>query len=460
MKIPRIVIASPQSAAGKTTVAIGLMYAFVNKGLRVQPFKVGPDFIDPSYHAAATKVYSRNLDTWLTSPGVVLKTFLRTSRMCDLAIVEGAMGLFDGVKSSDDSGSTAEIGRILNAPIILVVDVSRMARSAAALVHGYKTFDRALKVKGVILNRVGSQKHIDLTKQAVEKDTGVQVVGALPSEGDVSIPMRHLGLIPALEQSGFTDFLARLGAFVGKYADLDRILEIARDADELEIEENSPQRAKMRSVARIGVAYDEAFNFYYRDNIELLEAHGAEVVPFSPIHDSGLPKNLNGMFLGGGFPEVFADQLEQNRSIQKAIKEAVEDEMPTYAECGGLMYLTESILDLEGRSHRMVGVLNGKTIMEGRLESLNYTLAHVIRKNFLSDLGFTLRGHEFHYSKIENVPSDARFAYEMEIGKGISRRLDGWMQHNLLASYMHIHFAYDFQIAQNFVKACEKYERT
>jgi cobyrinic acid a,c-diamide synthase len=211
---------------------------------------------------------------------------------------------------------------------------------------------------------------------------------------------------------------------------------------------------------RIGVAYDEAFNFYYRDNIELLEASGAEVVPFSPIHDSRLPSNLQGMFLGGGFPEAFAKQLEENQLLRESIKKAVEDEMPVYAECGGLMYLVDSAEDLEARPHRMIGVLSGKAVMGGKLESLNYSVAHVIRKNILSDIGFILHGHEFHYSKIEDVPSDAKFAYEMEVGKGISARYDGWLQHNLLASYMHIHFAYDLHIAKNFVDACERYGYT
>jgi cobyrinic acid a,c-diamide synthase len=460
VRIPRILIASPQSGSGKTTVAVGLMAAFTKKGLRVQPFKVGPDFIDPTYHTTATKVYSRNLDTWLTSPRVVLETFLRNTRNCDLAIVEGAMGLFDGVTPYDNSGSAADIGKILNAPIILVVDVSKMGRSAAALVHGYKTFDHALNVKGVILNNVGSQKHLDLTKQAIEKETGVQVVGALPHKADISIPERHLGLIPALEEDSFTNFPIKLGAFLEEHVDLRQIVDIARDAGELEIEENGSWLGKKRSIAKIGIAYDNVFNFYYRDNIELLEANGAQVIPFSPLHDSSPPENLNGIYLGGGFPEVLADQLEQNQSMRRAIRKAVDDEMPIYAECGGLIYLTESITDLMGCTHPMVGVLKGKTVMKKRLESLNYTLARVIHGNLLSNVGSTIHGHEFHYSKIENVPSDTKFAYEMEIGKGISDKRDGWIQNNLLASYMHVHFGYDPQTVQNFISSCEEYERT
>jgi len=460
MKIPRVVIAAPHSGAGKTTVAVGLMNAFTSRGLRVQPFKVGPDFIDPSYHTRATGIYSKNLDTWLTSPEAVLKIFVKSSRMCDLAIIEGVMGLFDGVSGSDDAASTAEISRILNAPIILVVDVSRTAGSSAALVHGFKTFDQTLKLKGVILNHVKSQKHIDLTKQAIEKGAGVPVVGALPTTANISMPSRHLGLIPALERDGLADFLAGLREFIEEYLDLDQILEIARDADDLETEEEEDSSQSVGVRARVGIAYDEAFNFYYRDNIELLEANGAEVVSFSPIHDSSLPSNLDGMFLGGGFPEAYAKQLEENQPMRGSIKKAVEDDMPVYAECGGLMYLVESTEDLEACPHRMIGILNGKAIMGGKLESLNYSLAHVIRKNLLSDVGFTLRGHEFHYSKIEDVPADAKFAYEMKVGKGISGRYDGWLQHNLLASYMHIHFAYDLHIARNFVDACERYEQT
>jgi len=461
MKIPRVVIASPHSGAGKTTVAVGLMNAFATAGLRVQPFKVGPDFIDPSYHTVATGVYSENLDTWLTSPEAVLRIFLKSSRMCDLAIIEGVMGLFDGARSSDDFASTAEISKILKAPVILVVDVSRMAGSSAALVHGFKTFDQSLKLKGVILNHVKSQKHLDYAKQAIEDRGGVRVVGALPNSPNMSIPSRHLGLIPARERDGLADFLTGLREYIKQYLDLDQILEIARNADELEPDqEASPQIVEAQDKPRIGIAYDEAFNFYYRDNIAQLEANGAEIVHFSPIRDSRLPSNLDGMFLGGGFPEAYAKELEGNQSMRESVKDAVHDEMPIYAECGGLMYFVESIQDLERNPHRMVGILNGKAIMCEKLESLNYSVARVVRKNLLTDVGFTLRGHEFHYSKIEDVSADAEFAYEMKIGKGISGGCDGWMQHSLLASYMHIHFAYSPQLAKNFVEACRRYELT
>jgi cobyrinic acid a,c-diamide synthase len=436
------------------------MNAFATAGLRVQPFKVGPDFIDPSYHTAATRVYSKNLDTWLTSPEAVLRIFLKSSRMCDLAIIEGVMGLFDGA-SSDDSASTAEISKILNAPVILVVDVSKMAGSSAALVHGFKTFDQKLKIKGVILNHVKSQKHMDLSKQAIKNRREVRVVGALPSSANMSMPSRHLGLIPARERDDLSDFLTRLRSCIEQYLDLDQILEIARGADELETDqEESPRPLEAQDKPRIGIAYDEAFNFYYRDNIEELEANGADVVFFSPIHDSRLPSSLDGMFIGGGFPEAYAKELEENQSMRKSVRDAVQDEMPIYAECGGLMYFVESIQDLERSPHKMIGVLNGKATMGGVLESLNYSLAHVVRKNLLSDVGFTLRGHEFHYSRVEDVSADAEFAYEMEKGKGIFRLCDGWMQHNLLASYMHIHFGYSSQLAKNLVEACRRYELT
>ena len=458
MKIPRAVIAAPHSGAGKTTVAVGLMSALTAKGLRVQPFKVGPDFIDPSYHTRATGIHSKNLDTWLTSPEAVLRIFLKSSRTCDLAIIEGVMGLFDGVSGSGDTASTAEVSRILNAPIILVVDVSGAAGSCAALVHGFKTFDPKLKLKGVILNHVKSPKHLDLTRQAIEEGAKVRVIGALPNTPGITIPSRHLGLIPTAERDGLEDFLAELRKFIEQHCQLDQFLEIARSADDLETDDKEERSDAVRVRARIGLAYDEAFNFYYRDNIELLEASGAEVVPFSPVHDSGLPSNLTGMFLGGGFPEAYAKQLEQNQAMRESIKKAVEDEMPVYAECGGLMYLVKSTQDLEASPHQMIGILSGRAIMTGKLESLNYSVAQVVHRNILTDLGFTLRGHEFHYSKIEEVPSDSKFAYQMKVGKGILGQSDGWLQHNLLASYLHIHFAYDPHIAKNFVGACERYQ--
>jgi cobyrinic acid a,c-diamide synthase len=459
MKIPRVVIAAPHSGAGKTTVAVGLMNAFTGKGLRVQPFKVGPDFIDPTYHTRATGIHSRNLDTWLTSPEAVRNIFLTSTRNCDLAITEGVMGLFDGASGSGDAASTAEISRILDAPIILVVDVSRTAGSSAALVHGFKTFDQTLKIKGVILNHVKSQKHLDMTKQAIENGAGVPVVGALPDSPKIVMPSRHLGLIPTPERDGLEDFLAELRAFISQHVNLDQFLEIARAADELEpevMEASKPVNVR----TRIGVAYDEAFNFYYYDNIERLRTSGAEVVLFSPIHDATLPSNIGGIFFGGGFPEAYSEKLETNQRMRESVNKAVEDEMPVYAECGGLMYLVQSTEDLEKRPHRMVGVLGGKAVMTGKLESLNYSVANVVRKNLLTDVGLILRGHEFHYSRIEDVPADTEFAYEVKLGKGISEKCDGWLQHNTLASYLHIHFAYDPRITENFVGACERYEHT
>ena len=284
-----------------------------------------------------------------------------------------------------------------------------------------------------------------------------QVQELVPDAPSIAIPSRHLGLIPAPERNHLETYLTELQTFIDRHLDLDQCLELARNADDLETDggEESFKPAAVRS--RVGVAFDEAFNFYYRDNIELLEANGAEVVPFSPIHDSTLPNNLRGLFLGGGFPEAYAKQLEENQTMLRSIKKAVEDEMPVYAECGGLMYLVESAQDLETSSHRMTGVLNAKAVMTRKLESLNYSVADVIRKNILTDVGFTLHGHEFHYSRIEDVPSDSTFAYEMTVGKGISGQRDGWLQHNLLASYLHIHFGYDSRIAKNFVDASEKY---
>jgi cobyrinic acid a,c-diamide synthase len=389
-----------------------------------------------------------------------MKIFMKSSNKCDLAIIEGVMGLFDGVNGFDHVASTAEISRILDAPIILVVDVSRTAGSAAALVHGFKTFDQTLKLNGVILNHVKSQKHLDLSREAIEKGVGVPVIGALPNAPSIVMPSRHLGLIPAPERGGLENFLAELGSFIDRHLDLDRFLEIARGADDLTTEEQEEEPEAVRVRSRVGLAYDEAFNFYYHDNIELLEACGAEVIPFSPVHDTSLPGNLTGVFLGGGFPEAYAKQLEENQTMREAVKKAIEDEMPVYAECGGLMYLLESIQDLEASPHRMIGILGGNAVMTGKLESLNYSVAHVIRKNILTDVGFTLRGHEFHYSRVEDVPADSKFAYEMKVGKGILGQCDGWLQHNLLASYQHIHFAYDLSIAKNFVDACQRYGRT
>ncbi|KUO42188.1 MAG: hypothetical protein APU95_05335 [Hadesarchaea archaeon YNP_N21] len=459
MRIPRVIIASPWSCSGKTTVSTGLMGALMRRGLKVQPFKIGPDFIDPSYHAAITGARSRNLDTWLMPRRAVLEVFGRAAANSDIAIIEGVMGMFDGMSGRSEATSTSEIAKILRAPVVLVLDVLNMARSAGALVLGCKVFDEKAEVKGVILNRTTSEKHARWATEAIEGKARIPVLGALPYDESLRMPERHLGLIPSWEKGSLEKFFQNLVRKIESNIDIESIQKIAKSAGNFHV----PMRRvfpehKIERRVEIGVAFDEAFNFYYWDNLEILESCGAGIKFFSPIHDKDLPKNIQGMYIGGGFPEVLAEEISKNESMKKGVRMAIDDEMPVYAECGGLMYLMKSVLDFEGKGHRMVGMFEGIARMGKKLEALDYTLAKVVDKNPISETGKMLKGHEFHFSSIEGLPSDSKFAYKMLRGRGIAGGKDGLLEKNCLASYMHLHFAQDPRLARNFVRACELYK--
>jgi len=454
---PRVVIAGTSSGVGKTTISSGVMAALVKRGLAVQSFKIGPDYIDPSYHTHVTKRQSRNLDSYLLSDKVLVDSFLRASADAEISVIEGVMGLFDGLSGLSDVGSTASAARLLKAPVLLAIDAWSSARSIAAQVLGFNTFDPEVKIAGVILNRVAGEKHAQWCTQAIEKHTGVPVLGWLPKSDTVRMPERHLGLIPYIERRPETEkAVEMLAEFVGEHVELNRIVQIASSAPPFDYDVN-PIRDE-RSKVRIGLALDEAFCFYYADAIDLLRACGAEIVNFSPIHDSSLPEGLDGLYLGGGFPEVFSSELERNESMRKSIKTLIEDGMPTFAECGGLMYLTRSITNFDGSSKRMIAVLDAETILTKKL-TLGYTLAHAVSDTILSRAGETLRGHEYHFSEIQSIPTDVRFTYEMRRGNGIVNHLEGWKVYNALACYSHTHFCSKPRTASRFAKACEAYSR-
>ena len=389
MNVPRVVIAGLYGEGGKTTVATGLIGAFKKRGLEVQPFKVGPDYIDGSYHTAVANRPSRHLDPWLTSPRTVLEIFERACRNADIAVIEGFMGLFDGitrvVDGVQDFGSTAQIAQILKANVILVLDVTGMRMNAATIVHGFKSFNEKVKVKGVVLNNVRSQQQAEWMKQTIESATKVPVFGLIPYSEEILLPTRRGGLIPIPERETLKATLSKLVEYVGERIDIDKIFDIAKNAEELpdidsEVYPPQPRRKKVR----LGMAFDEAFNFYYQDNIDLLVAYGAETVFFSPIHDKKLPSNLDGLYLPGGFPYVLAEQLAENQTMRKSVKEAVYDEMPIYSEHGGSLYLTKSIANLEGSIFPMVGALPGKALMEKKLQALDSTLMETINDNLLN----------------------------------------------------------------------------
>ena len=457
MNVPRIVIAGAQSGVGKTTISIGLMSALKDAGYKVQGFKVGPDYIDPSYHNVVTGRQSENLDVWMVPPDQIIEVFIRATRDADFAVIEGVMGLYDGLSGLDETGSTAQIAKILRCPVILVIDVHDMARTAAAVALGYKNFDKDVHIAGIILNNVAGQTHAAWCREAIEAIAGIPVIGSLPVNKEIELPERHLGLIPTAEKETFSSFFPKIKDFIRTHINMDAVIKVAESAGEMPQVQHPiyPKRNHKKNVM-VGVAFDEAFNFYYPGNLSLLEAYGAEIVRFSPIHDRALPVGVDGLYIGGGFPEMLLKELEANQSMREDIKKAAENGIPIYAECAGLMYLTESITDFDGNSHKMVGFLKGKTVMTQKT-LVTYSLAEVSRDNLLCKAGSQLKGHEFHNSKIIDIAADAQFAYAMKMGEGIIDKKEAWMQYNVLASYMHIHFAQNPEIVINFLKNCKKH---
>jgi cobyrinic acid a,c-diamide synthase len=455
----RLILAGTHSGVGKTTITVGLLVALRRRGLHVQPFKLGPDYIDPTHHTLAAGRPCRNLDTWMTPPDQVRALFCHGMANADLAIIEGVMGLFDGSGYAEETGSTAEVAKLLPAPVLLVVDASKLARSAAALALGYARFDPSLPLAGFILNRVGSDRHATGIVSAIEAVTELPVLGALPRQESLHIPERPLGLVPAAEPGAWQEFAAAAGDLVMGCLDLDRIVRLAEGATPLTIPCPVPHSADHTAAngrPRIAVARDEAFHFTYEENLELLQAAGATLSFFSPLRQDCLPAGTDGIVLSGGFPELHAEQLAANAGMRQALRQAHACGVPIYAECGGLMYLTEAIVDLNRREHPMVGLLPGKSIMAGRL-TLGYRLARAASSSWLLSPGELLRGHEFHYSVWEGRPDNLPPAYQLLPASGSG---DAWQEGacvgNLWASYVHVHFWGRPELAERFVAACRQ----
>jgi cobyrinic acid a,c-diamide synthase len=458
----RLVVAGMSSGVGKTTITVGLIAALRARGLSVQPFKVGPDYIDPSYHTLAAGRPCRNLDAWMVPPDRVLASFQRAARNVDVAVVEGVMGLYDGFSYDDEAGSTAAASKLLDAPVVLVVDASKMARSAGAIALGYRRFDPDLNLAGYIANYVGGDAHGRGVAAAIERATGLPVFGWLPQEQRLAIPERYLGLVPTREPGRWTDFIYAAGEAVARHLDIDRILALARQASPLDKAEwpeicVSPAIHASGEHPVIAVARDEAFHFTYPENLELLEAAGAEIAFFSPIHDGQLPARTAGVILSGGFPELYATDLSGNVSLHAALRDAHDRRMPIYAECGGLMYLTEAIVDDQGRQHPMAGLLPGRSVMSGRL-TLGYRLGRAAHESWLFKAGEAIRGHEFHYSSWMDRPAGLPAALKLADRDGVDAdRLEGACDRNLWASYVHLHFDGHPELAGRFVAACRSW---
>ena len=447
MNVPRLMITGTHSGCGKTSIAAGLLRAFLRRGTSVQPYKVGPDFLDPPHLTLAAGRPCRNLDGWMLPKPTLIEVFARGADGAGAAVIEGMMGLYDGVGGAGDEGSTAEVARWLSAPVILVVDVSASARSAAASALGFTVFDPQLNVAGVIANRAGGPRHVQTLRDALAS-SGISLLGALPTNPDYAVAERHLGLLPADEAT-----LDVLADAVAEYVDLEAVLRIARTAPPLVVAGSSafPPMPLAPSV-RIGVARDEAFSFYYQDSLEMLEAHGAHLVSFSPLRDADLPP-VDGLYLGGGHPEAHGEALAANRAMREAVAAAVRGATPIYAECGGLLYLTQRLEDGAGRGHAMVGVVPGVARMQDRPAALSYVTLEAREDSLLLRAGESVRAHEFHHSTVE-LREPAGLVYRSVDGRGIADGLDGVRLPGGVASYAHLHLAANAAMAQRFIEAC------
>lgn len=458
MRFPRLVIAGTHSGVGKTTVTLAVLAALKHRGRQVQPFKSGPDFIDPGHHSAATGRPSRNLDGWMLGEAVNRAIFVRAAADADISVIEGMMGLFDGSSPVSEIGSTAELAKQLAAPVLLVIDGSTLARSAAAMASGYAKFDSNLRVVGVLFNRIASEGHYRLLKEAVEAETNLAVAGYLRPDPSLTVSDRHLGLVTAIEQ-GSIDLYERLAKVAAETLDLDRVEQIARSTSELDFLPISVHgRGGQGEGVRVGVAYDSAFCFYYPENLELLEAEEAELVKFSPLNDQVLP-DVDLLYLGGGYPELFGEKLAGNLAMRKAIRSFAERGGAIYAECGGMMYLTQAIRDFAGLSHEMVGLFPAEAVMRQPGLTLGYRTVELTRDCILGASGTTARGHEFHYSTLAPRGSLA-YACALSDARGESKGQDGLAKGNVLALYTHLHFASQPGIAKALVASARHTARS
>jgi cobyrinic acid a,c-diamide synthase len=449
----RLLVSAAHKSSGKTTVAIGLCAALSARGLSVQPFKKGPDYIDPLWLSAASRRRCRNLDPWLSDAAELTASFLRHAVGADIAIVEGNKGLHDGL-ALDGSNSNAALAKTLGLPVVLVLDARGMTRGVAPLILGYQAFDRDVNIAGVILNNLGGTRHESKLRQVIEHYTNVPVLGAVQCETQLAIPERHLGLMPSNEAGDADRRIAAIGRIIGSSVDLDALLRTAATAPPLALsgDTRAPPSAATGEPVRIGVLQDRAFGFYYADDLDALRAGGAELLRIDALEDDRLPA-IDGLYVGGGFPEMLAAELEANGALQQAIKAEIDAGMPVYAECGGLMYLARSLV-VGGRSYRMVGAIPGDVVMHERPVGRGYVeLERTVDFPWpaVGDTPARLRAHEFHYSSLENLPPDTRFAYTVRRGHGIDGRRDGVVVGSVLASYTHLRSAGSNDWAARFV---------
>jgi cobyrinic acid a,c-diamide synthase len=434
----RVLISAAHKSSGKTTISIGLCAALKQRGLAVQPFKKGPDYIDPMWLSQAGGRACRNLDLYLMEPNDITATFRRHAPSDGISIVEGNKGLYDGL-ALDGSNSNAALAKLLDLPVVLVIDARGMTRGIAPLILGYQAFDRNINIAGVILNNLGGSRHESKLRAVIEHYTDVPVIGAVHHDERLQIVERHLGLMPSNESTEAEDYIRNIGQVINERVDLDRLLQLVDKPPLPASPAPDITPLPLGGNIRIGIARDRAFGFYYADDLDALAAAGAELVPFDTLHDAHLPK-VDALYIGGGFPEMCAAELQANATLRSEIRNAIESGMPAYAECGGLMYLSRSLTQ-EGKCYDMVGAIPGDVTMHPKPIGRGYVhleenASHPWPRPSLP--AKQIRAHEFHYSSLDNLPPDCRFAYRVQRGYGIDGDNDGLVMHNLLASYTHL----------------------
>ncbi len=430
LKIPRLVIAGATSGVGKTSITSAIIYGIKKSGYSVQPFKIGPDYIDPSYLSAISKNDAKNLDVWLMGENELVQSFVKNSSS-DVSVIEGVMGYYDGFGGKTNYASTHHVASLLKAPTVLILDASKTARSIAATALGFVKFHRNSRIIGIILNKIGSKKHENLCRQALA-NLKVPILGSIQKNSE-SLESRHLGLIPVREQKSLQNKIRKISREISDNLDIEKIIQICKNIPQLP--KVQPKKIK-KITTTVAVALDSSFNFYYHDNLEALRREGARLKFFSPVTDKKIP-GCDLIYIGGGFPEVLGQSLERNATMRNLIKKRAEEGMPIYAECGGLMYLTKSI-SFAKRKYKMVGLFDVETQMTKKM-TLNYTEGK-INSRCLVSAPAKFRAHEFHYSKIRNLPRDAKLVYDLKIGEGIANKKDALSEYNTLASYCHLYF--------------------
>jgi len=429
--IPRLVISGSTSGVGKTSITSAIIYGLKKMGYTIQPFKVGPDYIDPSYLSSISNNETKNLDVWLMGFSELVMSFVRSS-ISNISIIEGVMGYYDGFDGKTNYASTHHVATLLQAPVILILDASKTSRSIAATALGFTKFHKNSRISGIILNKIGSKKHDTLCRHALE-NLNIPIIGSIPKISNNTLESRHLGLIPVTEQKQLQKKIKQVSKEIADYLDFEKIVKICKNVEHLP--KIKPRKFKKVKTS-IAVALDSSFNFYYHNNIEALRREGAKIKFFSPLSDKKIP-NCDCIYIGGGFPEILGKKLSQNNTMKKSIKQAAENGTPIYAECGGLMYLTKSIKN-QNQKYKMVGLFDAETEMTKKM-TLNYTDGR-ITSNCLISSPRNFHAHEFHYSRITNIPKDAKFLYDLNIGEGISSNKDGISEYNVVASYCHLYF--------------------